>query len=214
MAMMVLYTLRIELRVHCFYYLDLAYREGIYSLEDGNTEPDSYVTTLVSDLVRFQSCISEWFPYRHYHAILNDLGASLNDMLIASFRYIRSLNQHGCGKLLMNVAALEQFLALIGGGFACGQESPLQKAREYYLLARSGTDNLIAHASTLKTKFTMQQYKAILDVYYRDCTTRSEDDSLMKKYENQLLSLKYLLESGDSTTQIVIEDVSEHNSDL
>ena len=66
LAMTCLLVLRIELRMHCFYFLDLAYREGNYVLEEACNEPDPYVSSLASDLIRFESMTAEWLPYSRY----------------------------------------------------------------------------------------------------------------------------------------------------
>lgn len=58
--------MRIELRVHGFYFLDLAYREGSYDLDEFMNEPDPYVSSLASDLMRFESLMAEWLPYSRY----------------------------------------------------------------------------------------------------------------------------------------------------
>ena len=58
--------MRIELRVHGFYFLDLAYREGSYDLDEFVNEPDPYVSSLASDLMRFESLMAEWLPYSRY----------------------------------------------------------------------------------------------------------------------------------------------------
>ncbi|KAI9362487.1 hypothetical protein DFJ73DRAFT_756768 [Zopfochytrium polystomum] len=46
-----LYTLRVELRCHAMYFLDLAMREGNYYLEDEPVEPDAYIDSLNQDLI-------------------------------------------------------------------------------------------------------------------------------------------------------------------
>lgn len=66
LAVNCLFILRIELRVHGFYFLDLAYREGSYDLEEFVNEPDPYVSSLASDLMRFESLMAEWLPYSRY----------------------------------------------------------------------------------------------------------------------------------------------------
>lgn len=62
-----LFMLRIELRMHCFYFLDLAYREGNYDFtSEIGSDPDPYVSSLANDLIRYESLISEWLPYSRY----------------------------------------------------------------------------------------------------------------------------------------------------
>jgi exocyst complex component 4 len=187
-----LFTLRTELRVHCFYFLDLAYREGNYDFEESSNEPDPYVSNLANDLIRFEAFVAEWLPYSRYHVVMDELHESLASMLIADFRYIRSLNPFGCHKLEMNVATLEQILSLIS------TSADLQSARLFYRLASAGPERFIEMAPTLPIKFTIPQYQSIFDVYYRDNTG---DVSLRRTYNNQLVRLKYLLEGTESKKQ-------------
>lgn len=58
--------LQVEVRVHCFYYIDLAYREGNYLLEEAVNEPDAYISALASDLISLESILSEWLPPQAY----------------------------------------------------------------------------------------------------------------------------------------------------
>lgn len=186
--------LRIELRVHCFYFLDLAYREGNYDFEEPSNEPDPYVSNLANDLIRYESIAAEWLPYSRYHVVMDELDESLSDMLIADFRYIRSLNSFGCHKLDMNVATLEQILSLISSG----TNTDLDPARQFYRLAAAGPDKFIELAPKIAQKFTMAQYQSIFEVYYRDNTG---DASLRRTYNNQLVRLKYLLEGTEPPKQ-------------
>jgi exocyst complex component 4 len=190
-----LFTLRTELRVHCFYFLDLAHREGNYALEEeAGDEPDAYVSSLAGDLIRFEALVTDWLPFSRYHVVVDELDESLVGMLLADFRYIRALNAAGCHKLQTNVSTLEQILALISAGSTAGMEP----ARQFYRLAAAGPEKLIELAPHCEHKFALQHYQAIFDVYYRDS---SGDAGLQRTHNNQLVRLKYLLEGGnDSTT--------------
>ncbi len=226
MALTCLFTLRIELRVHCFYFLDLAYREGNYSSDEVSNEPDPYVSMLASDLIRYEALLAEWLPYSRYQyashlqalpvyrpcrtrssapsqhdstnnapytlpcsMVMDQLAESLSGMLIGDLCYIRSLNDLGCRKLHMNVATLEQILSLIN----IGGPSNLSLVRDFYSIASCGSEKFIEMASGVRSKFTMEQYRSILDVLYR---ASPGDTSLDRTHSNQLVRLKYLLE-GD-----------------
>lgn len=66
MSFTCLHLLRTEIRLHCFYLLELSFREGDYVLEEGPHMPDQYVTNLANDLVRFEALVSQWLPYSRY----------------------------------------------------------------------------------------------------------------------------------------------------
>lgn len=122
-----------------------------------------------------------------FSVVMDELDQSLTSMLLSDFRYIRSLNAAGCHKLEMNVATLEQILALLNSG----SSSSLELARQFYRLARAGPERFIEMVPDCPYKYTMQQYQAIFDVYYRDS---SGDADVRKMYHNQLVRLKYLLD--------------------
>lgn len=123
---------------------------------------------------------------------MDELHQNLCAMLLSGFRYIRALNSFGCHKLQMNVATLEQILALI----STGTSTELKSARDFYRLAAAGPDRFLELAPSLSHRFSMAQYQSIFDVYYRD---NSGDASLRRTYNNQLVRLRYLLEETTGT---------------
>lgn len=62
LCLSILFTLRLELRTHCFYYVDLALRESNYILEDPVFEPDNYVSLLFRDLISLELIMEDWLP--------------------------------------------------------------------------------------------------------------------------------------------------------
>lgn len=124
---------------------------------------------------------------------MDELHVSLTNMLISDFRYIRSLNAHGCLKLYQNLSTIEQILSLLAPPVAGSNSNThtLQPAHDFYRLAAAGPEKFIELAPSLPTKFTMPQYQSIFDVYYRDY---SGNVDLLRTYNNQLVRLKYLLD--------------------
>jgi len=125
---------------------------------------------------------------------MDELHHSLNGMLVSDFRYIRAINSGGCHKLKMNVATLEQILALISSNATI----ELDTARQFYELVAAGPEKLVGLAPTLGHHFTMQQYQSIFDVYYHENGGGSGDTGLRKTYANQLVRLKYLFEEKEN----------------
>ncbi|KAJ3115453.1 hypothetical protein HDU96_000612 [Phlyctochytrium bullatum] len=70
-----LFTLRVELRCHAMFYLDLAMREGNYCLEDEPGEPDPYVSSLNEDLISVEEGASGALPARRIRsfAVTSDM---------------------------------------------------------------------------------------------------------------------------------------------
>jgi len=70
MANNVLVMLREEQKVHCFYFMDLAFLEGNYELkEEGEkrtADPDMYISSLASDLLHFEGLMAEFLPFSRY----------------------------------------------------------------------------------------------------------------------------------------------------
>lgn len=60
----ILYTIRIEIRCHVMYYLDLAIREGDYFSEEEQLDPDPYIGSLNVDLTQIEVVIIGALPPR------------------------------------------------------------------------------------------------------------------------------------------------------
>lgn len=57
-----LFTLRVEYRCHCLYFIDLALREGSYYLAEETNEPDPYIWNLNNDLVLAEETLMLTLP--------------------------------------------------------------------------------------------------------------------------------------------------------
>lgn len=57
-----LLTLRLEIRCHAFYFLDLAFIEGNYELDDEPSELDPYIIELNQDMVKAEEAIADIMP--------------------------------------------------------------------------------------------------------------------------------------------------------
>ena len=121
-----LFTLRAELRCRLFYYLDLAFREGNYVNQRDVTQPDAYITKLISDMTRFIHEIHSVFGLGEHRLtasdfsgeecrfVLDGLNVIMEDILITNLRYVRGLDLNGVKKILIGIRALEQGLAILG----------------------------------------------------------------------------------------------------
>jgi exocyst complex component 4 len=59
-----LFNLRLEIRCHTIFYLDLAFREGSYYIDEEDPSPDPYIDTLNADLNSIEEAMSTTLPLR------------------------------------------------------------------------------------------------------------------------------------------------------
>ncbi|KAJ1548948.1 hypothetical protein HK405_012485 [Cladochytrium tenue] len=167
-----LFALKMEIRCHCMYFLDLALREGNYYLEDEPSEPDPYVDALNQDLIMVEEAIDSCIPTRRVKFVFDGLPYLVMHILCANLRYVRRLNQHGVAKLLRNVQALQQCIS----NLAPDCEKDLRRARDYFALLQGNEEDLLKHMDARPGGFTYDEYKTVLDLIFLD-----RDDATAKK---------------------------------
>lgn len=189
LAQTCLFTLHCEMRTHSFYFLDLAFREGSYKLEKLSVnEPDPYVLNWTNDLLLLSDCLSDWFPLSKYLFLFDGLSILVDSILVNNFQYIKSINAEGCEKLCTNTTAIIQILTQI----LPPTEVALPKATEYYRLAKISRENLIPEIQASPIRFTFSQYRALLDMVYREALRLDNNEAARKDYANHLTMLKYM----------------------
>lgn len=189
LAQTCLFTLHCEIRTHSFYFLDLAFREGSYKLDQMSVnEPDPYVLTWTSDLLNLSESLADWFPLSKYLFIFDGLSILIDSILVNNFQYIKGINREGCKKLSTNTTAIIQILTQI----LPPSEVSLSKSSEYYRLVQVPCDDLMSEIQACSVRFTFLQYRALLDLVYRDALLQEDNESARKAYTNHLTLLKYM----------------------
>ncbi|KAJ3108836.1 hypothetical protein HDU97_010108 [Phlyctochytrium planicorne] len=182
-----IFTLRVELRCHSMFYLDLAMREGNYFLEDEPSEPDSYVSLLNEDLINVEESSFGALPTRRIRFLFDGLSFLITYTLCANLRYIKQINRFGVMKLLRNVQSIQHCLTNI----AAIHEKGLDRARDYFSLLDLTPDELMKCAKSNEGKFTYDEYLVVLDLIFQPIL--SEDaPGARKQYQQYLEKLKAL----------------------
>lgn len=127
---LILYSIRIEIRSHAIFYLDLAMREGNYSSEEENSEPDPYIGLLNNDLTIMEEIISESLPPRQARFLFDGITELMSTVLISNVRTLRQISGNGVNRLLSNILALQQNLI----SFTTLYENHLDRAKKYLSL--------------------------------------------------------------------------------
>lgn len=189
LAQTCLYTLHCEIRTHSFYFLDLAFREGSYKLDQMSVnEPDPYVLNWTGDLLNLSDSLADWFPLSKYLFLFDGLAILIDSILVNNFQYIKSINREGCKKLSTNTTAIIQILTQL----LPPSEVSLSKSSEYYRLAQVPCDDLMTEIQACGTRFTFLQYRALLDLAYREALLQEDNEAARKAYTNHLTLLKYM----------------------
>ncbi|KAH9245148.1 hypothetical protein BASA81_017370 [Batrachochytrium salamandrivorans] len=181
---MCIFSLRIELRCHSMYYLDLALREGNYMSEDTNPVPDPYISMLNLDLSSAEEVVAAALPMRKTRFLFDGLGEVMAQVLIFNLRYIRTVNKNGVMRLVRNVQSLQQNLT----NLACAHQQSLDRAKAYYELLGLEAEMILKTIPKNSGQYSYDEYKAILDLQFRDALVQG--DATTKQYEGYLTRLK------------------------
>ncbi|KAJ3123240.1 hypothetical protein HK098_002078 [Nowakowskiella sp. JEL0407] len=180
-----LFTLRLEIRCHTLYYLDLAIREGNYFLEDSTYEPDQYILTLNQDLSTCDELLRNALPPRRVQFIFYEISDLMTFVLCSGLKQIKQINIHGIRKLIRNVQSLRQNLTNILGG----HDKCLDKARQYFELLGITPDDFPKAVQEYGNLYKFDEYKAILDSVFKEAG-KSDDATQNQKYQEYLGKLK------------------------
>ncbi|KAJ2774606.1 exocyst subunit [Coemansia nantahalensis] len=157
-----LMVLRIEVRTHCFHYLDLATREGDYRLDSEALEPESYIQALNADVSTVEEKMEACLPANKLALVFGHVSVLMAHILIANTRHIKSFNAAGNKKMVRNILALQQNLTNI----ALSEESGLDRARKFYELYDLGADGILKHIAEHGPAFSFDDYRRMIDFVY------------------------------------------------
>ncbi|KAI9204105.1 Sec8 exocyst complex component-specific domain-containing protein [Polychytrium aggregatum] len=180
-----LFSLRIEVRLHCMYYLDLAFREGSYVLDSPPAGPDGYIGMLNNDMALMEECLLSTLMPRRMKFVFDGIAALITHLLCNSVRYIRRINDYGADKLIKNYRSLQQNI----NNISSVEEKSLDRAGHYFKLLQMSPEELIESLKDAPFKFSFDEYRVIIDLKYADGLV---DETLpeRKTYNEVLAKLK------------------------
>ncbi|KAJ1730671.1 exocyst subunit [Coemansia biformis] len=182
-----LMVLRIEVRTHCFHYLDLATREGDYHLDSEALEPEPYIQTLNADVSTIEEKMEACLPADKLALVFGNISVLMAHILIANTRHIKSFNSAGNKKMIRNILALQQNLTNI----ALPEEGGLDRARKFYELYDLGADGILKHIAEHGPVFSFDDYRRMFDFVYSG--SGQHDAQQSSQYESHIRRLHELL---------------------
>ncbi|GAA6035827.1 hypothetical protein JCM8097_005726 [Rhodosporidiobolus ruineniae] len=161
LANVVLYTLRLEIRLRTMHYLDKATRDGVYQLAEDIQEPDPSVVDLNSNLAECDEVAAGTLGEGERKFIFDGLSLLMDSLLIHNARYIRLLNRFGQAKMLRNLLALQQNLKNLG-------DAPLDvdfdRSRRFWDLFAVGPKDMLELVRKGEVSYDFDDLKALLNL--------------------------------------------------
>ncbi|KAI8915401.1 Sec8 exocyst complex component-specific domain-containing protein [Powellomyces hirtus] len=176
-------VLRVEVRCHSMYFLDLAMREGTYYLDDESQEPDPYIGLLNTDLSTVEEAMSAVLHPERTRFIFDGLACLISQVLCANIKHLKRTNSHGVGKLVRNVQSLQQNLTNISSVHF----KNLDRAKDYFELLNLSPDGILEYVGINPGRFTFDEYKTVLEVTFNDGGEewkRSQFDASLQKLKD------------------------------
>lgn len=141
MANRCLFVLKVEVRLHAFYFLD-GLQKCSYVVGDETPEPDGCIVELTKDLGALESILSRVLPEHKVAYVLGGLEGLVASIVVRTLPKVKAFNPNGVWKMCRNVFALEQSLSQLG---YAGNGVAFEAARRYYRLLTLPPDELVAH---------------------------------------------------------------------
>ncbi|GAA5875446.1 hypothetical protein JCM8547_004407 [Rhodosporidiobolus lusitaniae] len=161
LASLVLFTLRLEIRLRAMHYLDKATRDGVYQLAEDIQEPDPSVVDLNSNLAECDEVAAGTLAEGERKFIFDGLSLLMDELLIHNARHIRLANKFGQAKMLRNILALQQNLKNLG-------DSPLDvdfdRSRRFWDLFAAGPKDMLDLVRKGEVQYDFDDLKALLNL--------------------------------------------------
>ena len=197
LAYLVLRTLHLELRIHILHHLSLALT-GTFALPNPVAEPDTGVLTLNTDLNGFDEELTTYFRPTQRRFVTTGLGALLDALIVQFASRINTMNEHGCGRLQLDILVLQQNLKNVEPA------ASLHRSAEFFALFSQGADAVVRRAKEAQetkekeassgevSPFTYDEMKLLVELCYSEAVKGEKRDVAMaakRAMDDHLLQL-------------------------
>ncbi|EGG18628.1 exocyst complex subunit 4 [Cavenderia fasciculata] len=151
--------LRIEYRIHCFYFLE-GFKKGSYICDEERTDPDTFIVELNKDLSTNEESMSTYLSSDKCQFLFGGIAKLIGKLLINRLVHIKQLNINGVAKLCKNVYTLQQNLTNI----IVKREMFFDRIRQFYQ-SLSNEDELLTYLleKMIQPYFTTEEARIIID---------------------------------------------------
>ncbi|CAF3096652.1 unnamed protein product [Rotaria sp. Silwood2] len=192
----ILLVLFLEIRLHCFYYLSLFFRNTLNYAYAMDTDPDENIMALNRDLSRLQETLNSSLNEKKFSFLFQGLGFVLATILIRSSPRFSHISELGITKMCRNIFAIEQTLTQI----RTVGDAELMRAHQYYeLLYAIKPEDILNVIEEHGQEFSEQDYLHLLQLQYRSLPANERENCDLSKYE-QLVKIAFNPQIMSATT--------------
>ncbi|KYR01483.1 exocyst complex subunit 4 [Tieghemostelium lacteum] len=154
-----LLSLRVEYRIHCFYFLE-GFKKASYLCDEERADQDTFIVELNKDLSKNEETMSIYLTADKCQFLFGGIAKLIGKLLIAKLVHIKQINTNGVSKLCKNVFTLQQNLSNI----IVKREIFFDRVRQFYqsLLVEDEFLNYIVE-KLAQPYFSLEEGKIILD---------------------------------------------------
>lgn len=176
----ILLVLFLEIRLHCFYYLSLLFRNTAQYSFAIETDPDDSITALNRDLTRLQETLKSSLNGKKFDFLFQGLGFVLATILIRSSARFNRISELGVTKMCRNILTIEQTLAPLG---TVGDADMMRAHRYYKLLEDIKPEEIINVIEERGPEYSEQDYLNLLKLEYRSFRVGERENFDLNRYE-------------------------------
>lgn len=122
-----------------------------YLLSHPATDPDPAILALNADLLSFDDTLTMHLQPREHAFITSGLAALVDALLVRNAATVQAMNQHGCGRMQLNILVLQQNLKAVetGSGDGAGTDVMLGRSANFFALFMEGAVYIVEKAQAI-----------------------------------------------------------------
>lgn len=171
LASTALLTLHIDIRLGVIHMLTRTLHAP-YLLAQRAQDPDPSILSLNADLLSFADNLTTHLDTPAQQFITNGLALLIDTLLVSNaFHITAGMNDHGCGRMHLNILVLSQNLKSIETSND-DHSNELDRSARFYDLFLEGADSIVERAKDRGGEglegFDLEELKALVELWYRD----------------------------------------------
>ena len=183
LATTALLTLHLDIRLGIIHMLSRTL-SAHYLLAQPAQDPDPSILSLNADLLSTVDTLSTHLPDTALKFVITGLALLIDNSLVSNASQIQhGMNEHGCGRMQLNILVLSQNLKSIeppSGDHAID----LMRSGRYYDLFLEGADSIVSRARDRGGAglegFDLEELKTLVELWYKEGTESSQRDVQVK----------------------------------
>jgi len=167
-----LLALHIDIRLGVIHMLNRTL-QAPYLLAQPAQDPDPSILSLNADLLSFADTLSTHLTASAQTFITSGLALLIDTFIVTNASHITGMNEHGCGRMQLNILVLSQNLKSIEAS-SPGHSIEIDRSARFFDLFMEGADAVVEKAKDRGGEelegFNLEELKALVELWYREGT--------------------------------------------